>query len=369
MISGPFLNKQGEDEWLRVKQYLEWSDHFALGFIFTDNPGIVKIFRERFADIYRARITRMEIPSPEKPSLLFDGLLPELLDPPVHLQALKAPYWVDLTRQKGEEWTTARLNFLMRLNEHRETLRKALKRPLVLVLPVEERDLIKKLVPDLWSIRDFSLVTGPWLETGTSPPPARPSDQGNSVLSMSSYEKFLVDVWQKLKKEDNASRGFLFAGELAFDVCLKTGHYELATEIAQTMTDSARKIIDSVGETPESLRDLSVSLNKVGDTAKAMGKWDKAQKSFEESLKISRKIIDSVGETPESLRDLSVSLDKMGALALGLEDYEKAKNFFGLALTIAAPLSEAFPHLSDYKNLKDHFLNRLKELDKQKFHK
>ncbi len=318
MTSGPFLTKEGEDEWLRIKQHLEWSDHFALGFIFTEHPEVVKIFRERLADIYRARITRMEIPQPKEPSELFDRLLPDLLDPPLHLQALNAPYWVDISRQKGEEWTKARLGFLMRLNEQRETLRKALKRPLVLILPYEERSLIKKLVPDLWSIRDFTMVTGPWTQTESGSPASRHGKEKNINLLLAPGEKDIVDEWNRLKKKNDTSRGFLIAADRAVSVCLKAGEYKLASEIAQSMADVAKKIIDRVGETPESLRDLSVSLDNVGDTAKAMGEWDKAQKSFEESL------------------------------------------------AIATPLSEAFPNLPDYKDLKSHFQNRLEELDKVK---
>ncbi|HIP38087.1 MAG TPA: hypothetical protein EYG88_01635 [Desulfocapsa sulfexigens] len=48
----------------------------------------------------------------------------------------------------------------------------------------------------------------------------------------------------------------------------------------------ARKILENIGETPEALRDLSVSLDNVGNTAKALGQWDKAQKAFTEALGI-----------------------------------------------------------------------------------
>ena len=45
----------------------------------------------------------------------------------------------------------------------------------------------------------------------------------------------------------------------------------------------ARKIIQRVGETPEALRDLSVSLEKVGDIADRMGRFEEARNAHEEA--------------------------------------------------------------------------------------
>lgn len=119
-MSEPYLDLEGEDTWLRLKQHLSWCDHFALGFIFTAHPDVIRIFRERLAGIYRARVTRLSSPVPENPSELLDKILPELLRPPVHRKSLRAPYWIDLTGRSGDEWTKARLSFLIRLNEQRE---------------------------------------------------------------------------------------------------------------------------------------------------------------------------------------------------------------------------------------------------------
>ena len=111
------LTPEGEQEWMRLKQHLLWCDHFALGFIFSAHPGVISIFRERLADIYRARITRLHIPVPTEPAKLLEKLLPDLLHPGIRQQALQAPYWVDLSLQFGPEWAEQRLLFLARLNE------------------------------------------------------------------------------------------------------------------------------------------------------------------------------------------------------------------------------------------------------------
>ena len=96
MTEKPFLNPTGEDAWLRIRQHLEWCDHFALGFIFTEHPGVVRIFRERLVDIYRARGTRLETVTLERPDDFFTKLLSSLLRLPSDRCVLDKPAWIDV---------------------------------------------------------------------------------------------------------------------------------------------------------------------------------------------------------------------------------------------------------------------------------
>ena len=87
--------------------------------------------------------------------------------------------------------------------------------------------------------------------------------------------------------------------------------------------------MDGIGETPEALRDLSVSLSNMGDISRALDHLEEAEGAYRESLEIDRKILKRFGETPGALGDLSVSLSNMGDIsrALGrLEDAEVAYN-------------------------------------------
>ena len=161
------LTAEGEDAWLRIKQHMEWCDSFALVFIFSDQPAVTTVLRDRLAAIYRSRVTALELPLPETAGELLDRLLPRLLHLPQHQRALDAPIWLDLsraprnmTKEERAAWLEACLQFLARLNEQREALRRTLVKPLVLVLPLAEKARIKALVPDLWAIRHFSLQVG-----------------------------------------------------------------------------------------------------------------------------------------------------------------------------------------------------------------
>ncbi|WP_141699044.1 tetratricopeptide repeat protein, partial [Candidatus Thiosymbion oneisti] len=74
----------------------------------------------------------------------------------------------------------------------------------------------------------------------------------------------------------------------------------------------SRRILQRLGETPEALRDLSVSLDNVANTDQQLGDWQRARDAFTEALEIRRRILQRLGETPEALRDLSVSLNNVG---------------------------------------------------------
>lgn len=82
MTDAPALTADGETAWLRIKQHLEWCDCFALVFLFSDQPGVVCVLRERLAAIHRARVTGLEVPVPDHAETLFQTLLPRLLTPP-----------------------------------------------------------------------------------------------------------------------------------------------------------------------------------------------------------------------------------------------------------------------------------------------
>ncbi len=205
-----------------------------------------------------------------------------------------------MSTQLGHEWVQARLAFLTRLNEQRESLRHSLDRPLVLLVPIAERAQIKELIPDLWAIRDFSLVTQSWMPMETGRPPTRPLTQRNNLpFPLSEYEQSQVAEWERLNATKSDDRGFLIVAERALQACLRAGSYKRAAAIAASLLRAAKKRLQSVGETPEALRDLSVSLDNVGDTTKALGQWEEAQKCFEEGLAIANTLSRALPKHPD----------------------------------------------------------------------
>lgn len=79
-------------------------------------------------------------------------------------------------------------------------------------------------------------------------------------------------------------------------------------------------------KTPESLGDLSVSLDNVGRAAEVAGDDAWAAEAYGESLKVRRDLAERV-KTPESQRDLCVSLYMNGLLAIEMSQLDRAKIF------------------------------------------
>ncbi|MCG6943327.1 MAG: tetratricopeptide repeat protein, partial [Thiohalocapsa sp.] len=94
-----------------------------------------------------------------------------------------------------------------------------------------------------------------------------------------------------------------------------------------------------------------------------LGEWEAARAAFAESLDIARRILARVGETPEALRDLSVSLDNVGNTDRALGEWEAARAAFREGLEIAERLATALQNHVDYRDLPDHFRRRLAGLE------
>jgi hypothetical protein len=87
-----------------------------------------------------------------------------------------------------------------------------------------------------------------------------------------------------------------------------------------------RVIIDNVyGESPQTLRDLSVSLDKLGDVRQQAGEREEARFALEESLRLDRQLLKTYGRTPQTLNDLSISLKKVTDIRRELGDEAGAK--------------------------------------------
>ena len=201
------LSPDGEAAWLRLKLHLEWLDGFDLIFLFSAHAAVVRVLRERLAAAYRARVTGLEVPTPQTPD-----------------------------------------------------------------------------------DRRFSLDLGHWLApAGAERSPAHPPEKP-IPFALSDTEQSQVEEWRRLRGKQTDDRGALVAAARAYDALWRRAQVDTAAEVALWMAESARRILERVGETPEALRDLSVSLNKVGDTDHALGAFEQARTVFTEGLEIAERL-------------------------------------------------------------------------------
>ena len=91
------------------------------------------------------------------------------------------------------------------------------------------------------------------------------------------------------------------------------GAYNAAAEAARDSLGVARELVELLG-TPESRRDLSVSLDNVGRVAELRGDLGEAADCFQESLGVARALADEQG-TLQALKDLLTVLARRARIA------------------------------------------------------
>ena len=130
---------------------------------------------------------------------------------------------------------------------------------------------------------------------------------------------------------------------------LKTaGAIRSAKRISQNILHQ-QKLLNEESTTPESLRDVSISLNRIGDIEVEEGNMDSARTLYAEGLEISRKLAEQLN-TLESLRDVSVSLNKIGRIEQLERNLESARTLLSESLEIRRKLA---PQLNTPESLRD----------------
>ena len=433
------LDPAAEAEWQILRRQIELAAGFWLGFIFCPSPRPIAVLRQRVEQIYRLHASRVRLVRPSAPEELRE-ILPRLLEP----ESVEAGcIWVEaihldastFTDEKPGPWATAWDWTLMRTNEHREVLRRRLNGGLVYAAPPQWKPRARIAAPDVWSIRslvldlpasagglpaagrrdameresavpdssfdtaidvDFALAearrieskpkydprsharvllravegllardrTGKAVETAhralhilrDAPAPGRllptalqwtgqAERADGDIAAAESHLDEAVGGWKSLIDKDGESPQVLrdlsiSLGSLG-DVRHESGALATATDAFEGSLALDRRLLEAYGEMPQSLRDLSVSLDKVGDVRHESGELAAATEAFEESLALRRRLLEVMGETPRSLRDLSVSLERIGDIRRERGELAAATGVFEESLTLRRRLLEA----------------------------
>ncbi|WP_207185877.1 tetratricopeptide repeat protein, partial [Rubrivivax gelatinosus] len=97
------------------------------------------------------------------------------------------------------------------------------------------------------------------------------------------------------------------------DLHLALGTIAAASELFIQALALHRSLVRELN-TPQARRDVSVSLDNVGQVAQAQGDWAQAKSLYRESLEVRRTLARELN-TLQARRDVSVSLDKVGEVA------------------------------------------------------
>lgn len=386
------LTDASEAEWALLHDQFDLADDFWLGFIFSVRHDAPRVMAARVALKLRGKGQRQRSwqVNDEHP---WETVLHEVVS--AARERTRDCLWIDaLSLRDQAQWET----FLMRANEQREVFAKNHHGALVLVGQAETKRAAQERSPDLWAFRAFvmeldvapqpvavSSIPVPEAEVPASTmkrfeslyvPTLRNAAervargeldearrallrllgsvrdaqtpvawvarawallaecerrQGDTVAAAAHYQQALTHAEGVDRAEE---RSWLMA--LA---PLQEGHLELKAALRthqRLLRVERQRVVDQ--PTPESLRDLSLSLDQVGNLQVALGQLAAGEAVFTESLEISRRLLQLRGEIPEALRDLTLTLVFLGNLHLRRGQADLAEPLFREARPLAARL-------------------------------
>ena len=340
-----------DEAWEALRAQLEWRRGFGLFFLFAPHQGASKSLRERVTAWLQIRTLRVRQIKAASAQYLQRDMIAALFheakqappETPLWIEAEEAPF--------DEQWNRARAVFLARLNERRGALEADLQGPLIIVLPLSYRQETRSIAPDLWHVRVWSgdlpalavpeatSMAGISAEISGTLPAVRSSGQ----FTNDSRVDEALRAWQAALASAGSARTriHLGLGFEAFDRAFEAMQYSQATALAKELVTIARE--RSAPSDFGALRDLSVSLDKVGGVDQALGQYEAARSAYAESLGLCRKINAALGDTPQGLRDLSVSLNNVGDVDQALGQYEAARSAYAESLGLCRKINADTP--------------------------
>jgi tetratricopeptide (TPR) repeat protein len=118
---------------------------------------------------------------------------------------------------------------------------------------------------------------------------------------------------------------------------------EEALGLYKEASGALKKLAEANPGSAQAQRDVSVSLNKLGDVLREGRKLEEAQGVYEESLTIRRKLAQANPESAEAQRDVSVSLTNLADMLREGSKLEEARGRYEESLSIDKRLAEANP--------------------------
>ena len=325
----------------RLRQQLRHHSRLDVVYLFSDYQLANQWLVSELDAHLRARSMRLKVLRPASANDLPTAVLEPLLSPDKGMTDM--PCWLAISEPHAG-WDGYRDKLLARLNENRSVLGRN-NAFIFLVLPAHFEARAAAIAPDLWSVRSASHVVPPW-RTGEEGGHANLKAPMPVITAQGHGEPAPAEVlveqrWQKQWDQWSDDRNQRISPVLAWqmvDQLLQRHQPARAQVFAAQALQISRQLKTLTGGAPQSLRDLSVSLSRVGDVALDLRQLEAARSAFAESLQISRQLKTLSGDSPQSLRDLSVSLDKAGDVARDLGQLEEARSAYTESLQIRCQL-------------------------------
>ena len=424
MAAAPPLGRPAADHLLllrRLRRLLLRAQSAQLLYLWGDDPRSLAWLQGELDRTLRARSRRLlAVPAIGGGAPNVEAALQAVLQPERGAQLFGV--WValgDACGRQQRDW------LLARLNERRARLL-ALARPVLLVGRGDAELPVAMVAPDLWSIRSASFTVPAWAVDDTVDLPLpRPSSAGGlappfgHLAAVALWDRALASFQQASAQGGLAAEAMAddarprLALGLGFDAIAQAVRYRqlalaervLAALAAHLVIDpsavgdqpqalrqtyqwrfwaaqlaglrrqwrdalthalqalaAAERLVKLTGESPEALRDWSVSLEKVGEVQRALGDVAGARGRFEQSLEVSERLVKLTGESPEALRDLAISCERLGDLQIDAGELDAARKWFDRELQAAEAALRQSPLSQDIQDVVAYARQRLAEL-------
>ena len=364
------LHRDVEAVWERLRAEFVLHEGFWLALLFGAQAPDVAELVARTRDLARTQVKHVvTLTLTERAGEA--AVLSRLLA--AHSAGLAVTWVLDdeaLTADRVRLWS----RLLRRLNERRDALAAVHPAALLLACPAGSLPLVRDTAPDLWSIRSLTATldtaakataAAPATPTAASPgrseltpvpgEPIQPSREVKVLLrraasalrsartdlaveaslgaldaASSRDDELLAHAWlaQVRAEQDEpaeAARHARIALEgrrpleldttvALLDILSSSLDSEIALDATTALVELHRELVQRSPDSPTTLRDLSISLNKIAGIQKERGQLEDALSAYTESLDLRRRILTTYGETPQSLRDLSVSQNNVAGI-------------------------------------------------------
>ncbi|WP_173804900.1 tetratricopeptide repeat protein, partial [Sphaerotilus uruguayifluvii] len=349
------LEAATQQAWRQLERRLRLLHGFGLLVYSVTTPALAEALKARLSEHLRRQGRPLIAIGSSHPERFAELSLKALFGVPQPADA--GACWLEVHRGAGlASWDAERRELLLRLNERRSILEAERHVPLILLLPAGGAAEMAHLAPDLWHVRLQSVELAAAVLPDSADRSVDPVIDAPLSLQAEPQIDAVLGYWsdQWRLNFDGLSASELRAdhprlwdislwdGGRALEVCLRYGRLDQAGMVAQELLSVSRLRLRAESDRPQHvrLRDVSISLDNVGQVAQAQGDWTGAESAYRESLGIRRELVKRLGGTPEALRDVSISLDNVGQVAQAQGDWTGAESAYRESLGIRRELVE-----------------------------
>ena len=140
-----------------------------------------------------------------------------------------------------------------------------------------------------------------------------------------------------------AERDVSISLERLGDARIQAGDSAGALKAYKERLEFARRLLARQPDNLDVKRDVSVALNKIGDVESRDGNTKAALAAYEESLVIARELAETATDKAQAERDVSISLTKVGDMKMQTEEYDAALKVYEESMDIRRRLAKEDP--------------------------